>query len=250
MARGTSPRSTSARRPASGKTFAMLNEGRRAHERGTDVVVGLRRDARAREHRRAARRPRGRARGGRSSTAASTFEEMDVDADPRPQARAWCSSTSSRTPTSRARATRSAGRTSTSCSTPGIDVISTVNIQHLESVNDVVEQITGRQAARDDPRRDRARGRPDRARRHDARGAAPPHGPRQHLHVREGRRGARQLLPAGQPRARCASSRCCGSPTGSTRRSRSTASATASPSRGRRASGSWSRSPARPAATT
>ena len=38
--------------------------------------------------------------------------------------------------------TRSAGRTSRS-SRAGIDVISTVNIQHLESLNDVVAQITG-----------------------------------------------------------------------------------------------------------
>src|SRR5215475_1932436 len=27
--------------PGVGKTFAMLNEGRRRHERGTDVVVGI-----------------------------------------------------------------------------------------------------------------------------------------------------------------------------------------------------------------
>ena len=33
----------------------------------------------------------------------------------------------------------------------GIDVISTLNIQHLESINDVVERITGSRAARDDP---------------------------------------------------------------------------------------------------
>ena len=39
--------------------------------------------------------------------------------------------------------TRSGGRTSRSCSSAGIDVITTVNIQHLESLNDVVEQITG-----------------------------------------------------------------------------------------------------------
>ena len=50
---------------------------------------------------------------------------------------------------------------------------------------------------------------------------------------------------AGQPGARCASSRCCGSPTGSTRRSRSTARTTGSPGPGRPASGSSSRSPAR-----
>ena len=35
----------------------------------------------------------------------------------------------------------------------GIDVISTVNIQHLESLNDVVEQITGVRAAGDRARR-------------------------------------------------------------------------------------------------
>ena len=46
-------------------------------------------------------------------------------------------------PTSRDHATRSAGRTSRSCSTAGIDVISNVNIQHLASLNDVVEKITG-----------------------------------------------------------------------------------------------------------
>ena len=61
----------------------------------------------------------------------------------RPRARRSRWSTSSRTPTCPGRATRSAGRTSRSCSTPGIDVISTVNIQHLESLNDVVERITG-----------------------------------------------------------------------------------------------------------
>ena len=35
----------------------------------------------------------------------------------------------------------------------GIDVISTVNIQHLESVNDVVERITGVVQQRDGARR-------------------------------------------------------------------------------------------------
>ena len=44
----------------------------------------------------------------------------------------------------------------------GIDVISTVNIQHLESLNDVVERITGHPPARDDPRRGRPR-RPSRS---------------------------------------------------------------------------------------
>ena len=91
---------------------------------------------------------------------------MDVDARARAAARQSRSSTSSRTRTSPARGTRSAGRTSRSCSTAGINVISTLNIQHLESLNDVVEQITGvkqRETIPDDVVRAR---RPDRARRH------------------------------------------------------------------------------------
>ena len=37
--------------PGVGKTYAMLGEGRRRSARGTDVVVGVRRDARTRPHR-------------------------------------------------------------------------------------------------------------------------------------------------------------------------------------------------------
>ena len=43
----------------------------------------------------------------------------------------------------RRRGIRSAGRTSRSCCEAGIDVWTTVNVQHLESLNDVVAQITG-----------------------------------------------------------------------------------------------------------
>ena len=103
--------------PGVGKTFAMLNEGRRRRDRGTDVVVGV-----VETH-------------GREKTAAqigdlevvprrtvdyrdATFEEMDVDAvlARRPGSR---SSTSWRTRTCPDPGTRSAGRTWTSCSTPG-----------------------------------------------------------------------------------------------------------------------------------
>ena len=78
-----------------------------------------------------------------SSTAASTLPEFDLDAAlaRRPAAGRW--SMSWRTPTRPARATPSAGRTSRSCWTPGIDVYTTLNVQHLESLNDVVAQITG-----------------------------------------------------------------------------------------------------------
>ena len=60
-------------------------------------------------------------------------------------------STSSRTPTRRARATPSAGRTSRSCSTPGIDVYTTLNVQHLESLNDVVGRSPASACARPCP---------------------------------------------------------------------------------------------------
>ena len=56
-----------------------------------------------------------------------------------------------------------------------------------------------RAAARDRAGLGGARGRAGRARRHDARGAAPADGPRQHLQARQGRRGAVELLPARQP---------------------------------------------------
>ena len=120
----------------------------------------------------------------------------------------------------------------------GIDVISTVNIQHLESLNDVVEQITGikqRETVPDAVVRgadqielvDMA---PEALRRR--------HGARQHLPGRAGRRRARQLLPRRATSARCASSRCCGSPTGSTRRSLDYRDRHGITGRGRRASGS------------
>ena len=65
--------------PGVGKTFAMLNEGWRRRDRGTDVVVGSSR-------RTAGRRPPSRSATSRSSPRGTvdyrgtTFEEMDVDA--------------------------------------------------------------------------------------------------------------------------------------------------------------------------
>ncbi len=109
--------STSVRPRASGKTYAMLGEGHRRrrarHRRGRR----LRRDPRPRAHRRAARRPRGRASPHAGATAARRSRRWTSTRCSlgRPRSR-W--STSSPTPTSPARATRSAGRTSRSCSPP------------------------------------------------------------------------------------------------------------------------------------
>ncbi len=127
--------------PGVGKTYAALDEGRRRLDRGTDVVVAL-----VETH-------------GRQHTAAmldgleviprrfaehrgATFTEMDLDA------------VLARHPkvavVDELAHTNVAGGPNTKrwqdvqeLLAAGIDVISTVNVQHLESLNDVVETITG-----------------------------------------------------------------------------------------------------------
>src|SRR5712675_878862 len=126
--------------PGVGKTFAMLNEGRRRHDRGTDVVVGF-----VETH--------GRARtieqvgdleviprkviGYRSSE----FEEMDVDAilARRPEVALVDELAHTNVPGSR---TDKRWQDVEELLQAGITVLTTVNIQHLESLNDVVAQIT------------------------------------------------------------------------------------------------------------
>ena len=234
---------------ASGKTFAMLNEGWRRASRGHRRRRRLRRDPRSRQHPGADRRPRGRAPSHASPTAGRSSRRW-TSTPSSPASRRWRWSTSSRTPTCPVRATRSAGRTSRSSSTPGIDVISTVNMQHLESMNDVVEQITGIKQRETIPDAVvRAADQieivdmtPEALRRRMAHGNIYP--------AEKVDAVARQLLPRGQPR-RAARARADvgrrpgrrgarGLPRGPRHRAH----------RGRRASGSSSRSPARPVATT
>ena len=81
----------------------------------------------------------------------------------------------------------------------GIDVISTVNIQHLESLNDGDRRADRGARARDVPGPCARRGRRGRARRSDARGAAGAPRGRQGLPARTRRGGAAELLPARQP---------------------------------------------------
>ncbi len=127
--------------PGVGKTFAMLNEGWRRQQRGTRVVVGF-----LETH-------------GREATAAqvrdlevvprrhldyrdAVFEEMDVDAvlARQPDVALVDELAHTNVPGS-----RNAKRWQDvhELLDAGIDVVSTVNIQHLESLNDVVERITG-----------------------------------------------------------------------------------------------------------
>lgn len=127
--------------PGVGKTFAMLNEGRRRCGRGTDVVVGfvethgrtLTSEAigdleivprRTIEHR------------------GTTFTEMDVDAvlARQPDVALVDELAHTNVPGS---GNEKRWQDIDLLLHSGIDVISTVNVQHLESLNDVVERITG-----------------------------------------------------------------------------------------------------------
>jgi len=127
--------------PGVGKTYAMLDEGQRRRERGTDVVIGL-----VETH-------------GRARTAAlldglevvprreltyrgAVFTEMDVDAvlARRPKVALVDELAHTNVP--------GAGRSKrwedvVDLLAAGIEVITTVNIQHLESLNDVVANVTG-----------------------------------------------------------------------------------------------------------
>ena len=127
--------------PGVGKTYAMLNEGWRRKQRGTDVVVGY-----VETH-------------DRPNTAAQVrdlevvprqtieyrgqrFEEMDVDAilARRPAVALIDELAHTNVPGSR---NAKRWQDVDELLAAGIQVISTVNIQHLESLNDVVQRITG-----------------------------------------------------------------------------------------------------------
>ncbi len=127
--------------PGVGKTFAMLNEGRRRHDRGADVVVGY-----VETH-------------GRARTIEQVgdleivprklvtyrgveFEEMDLDAvlARRPEIALVDELAHTNIPGSRH---EKRWQDVEELLDAGIAVVSTVNVQHLESVNDVVERITG-----------------------------------------------------------------------------------------------------------
>ena len=185
--------------PGVGKTFDMLDEAHRRADRGTDVVVGF-----VETH--------GRARTAERVAGLEVVPRKNGDLPRTHSSRRWISTRS-------CGAVRSSSLVDELAHTnvpgsgvhekrwqdvetlleAGIDVLSTVNVQHLESLNDVVETHHRRAAARDRPGRRGARCRAGATGRHDARGAAPADGARQHLPAGEDRRGAGQLLPAGQP---------------------------------------------------
>ncbi|MEO3861020.1 ATP-binding protein [Acrocarpospora sp. B8E8] len=127
--------------PGVGKTFAMLGEGRRGLERGRDVVVGL---VETHGRPRTAELLHGMEVIPRRSMPhrGTRFTELDVDAiiDRRPKTVLIDELAHTNVPGSR---NAKRWQDIEEILDAGIDVVSTVNIQHLESVNDVVQAITG-----------------------------------------------------------------------------------------------------------
>ena len=72
-----------------------------------------------------------------------TLEEFDLDARARRASRRWSWSTSWRTPTSPGSRHPKRWQDVEELLDAGIDVWSTMNVQHLESLNDIVSGITG-----------------------------------------------------------------------------------------------------------
>ncbi|MFI0722815.1 universal stress protein [Streptomyces sp. NPDC021224] len=127
--------------PGVGKTYAMLAEGQQRARSGTDVVVALAEDY---------GRPPTRAMAEGLETVprrsveyrGCTFTEMDLDAvlARRPQTALVDELAHTDVPGSRH---DKRWQDVDELLAAGIDVISTVNIQHLESLNDVTRDITG-----------------------------------------------------------------------------------------------------------
>ncbi len=127
--------------PGVGKTFAMLNEGRRRKMRGTDVVIGL-----VETH----SRPVTEEQIGDLEIIPRQIityrdiqlSEMDVDAilARRPKVVLVDEMAHTNAPGSR---NTKRYQDIQDLLAAGINVITTLNIQHLESLNDIVESITG-----------------------------------------------------------------------------------------------------------
>ena len=183
--------------PGVGKTYAMLDEGRRRVERGTDLVVGY---VETHGRPKTERELEGLEVVPRAKVAyrGTVQEEMDLDA--------ILAAAPPRGPGRRARPHQRAGQRPREAlaGRRGAARRGHRGDHHRQHPAPRVAQRRDRAdhrgaAARDRPGPRGAVGRPDRAGRHEPPGAAAPDGPRQHLHRRQDRRGAVALLPRGQP---------------------------------------------------
>src|ERR1700730_15367739 len=127
--------------PGVGKSYAMLAGGQRGRSRGTGVVIGL---VETHGRRLTADMAEGLELVPRRTLVyrGRAFTEMDLDAvlARRPQVALIDELAHSNVPGSR---NDKRWQDVEELLDAGIDVVSTLNIQHLDSLNDVVEQITG-----------------------------------------------------------------------------------------------------------
>ena len=124
-----------------GKTFAMLNEGWRGKHRGKDVVAGYV-ETHGRANTEAQIRDLEVVPRKKIEYRGTEFEEMDVDAilARKPQLVLVDEIAHTNVPGSR---NEKRWQDVNELLEAGIGVVTTLNMQHLESVNDVVERITG-----------------------------------------------------------------------------------------------------------
>ena len=127
--------------PGVGKTYAMLDEGRRRVERGTDLVVGY---VETHGRPKTERELEGLEVVPRAEVAyrGTVQEEMDLDAILRRHPHVVLVDELAHT-TVPGSVHEKRWQDVEALLDAGIEVITTVNIQHLESLNDVTEQITG-----------------------------------------------------------------------------------------------------------
>jgi two-component system sensor histidine kinase KdpD len=127
--------------PGVGKTYKMLEEGQRRRERGTDVVVGFV-ECHGRKHTEALLEGLEVLPRKTITYRGAAFTEMNLDAilARRPEVVLVDELAHTNVPGSR---NAKRWQDIQELLEAGITVISTVNIQHLESINDVVQQITG-----------------------------------------------------------------------------------------------------------
>ena len=125
-----------------GKTYRMLQEGHAEQEAGRDVAIGYMEPHKRPETSALAEGletvPRRRV-----AYRDAELEEMDLPALLAPRARAGADRRAGPHQRAGARAREALRGRRATCSAAGIDVFSTVNVQHLESLNDQVAELTG-----------------------------------------------------------------------------------------------------------
>lgn len=128
--------------PGVGKTYKMLQDAHTVRDKGTDVVIGWI-ETHGREETRAQIRDLEIVRGKSVAFEGRVYEEMDVAAilRRRPQVALVDELAHSNVPGSGVNAKRY--QDIINLLDTGIDVVTTVNIQHLESLHDKVAHITG-----------------------------------------------------------------------------------------------------------